>query len=477
MRNFPRFIETNGWPVLARTFMLAVFCASVTLCGADRARAQAPVIDEEAVRRIEYLLLWSGHYVRPVSGWLQSPLIDSIRAFQKEAGYRPTGALDPTQIAKLTEKAGKRVAQDDYAYVSDAASGTLVALPRKTFTEKTSATRGTRYAAPNRTIAIETVRYSEGGMSLVQMYKSYLDVVGHDTILQNAFRGDDFSVATTNRGIVQMRRFRSDGDELKGLTIRFDRDADPDFLAVAYAMMNDFAPPERTAAPAYLSTPEIERFPPPGFNSRSKTARASGSGFIVALPDKVLTNAHVVRDCAEVMAGKNMSARIVAVDEVNDLALLQVPRLEAAKAAVFASEPILLGTEVAAFGFPLRGILADQLNMTIGIVSALAGPAGNAKYIQISAAVQPGNSGGPVVDLSGHTIGIVTSRLTRVASDAGAEETVQLVNFAVRQERATTFLRLNGVEPRIGSTGAAKSKTELGSEVAAYTVPIICYRQ
>jgi S1-C subfamily serine protease len=464
--------------VLARTFMLAAFLASVILCGTGRGQAQT--VDEDAVRRIEYLLLWSGHYAQPVSGWIQTPLLNAIKAFQKDAGYRPTGVLDSDQIARLVARAETRIARDDYAYLPDSATGAFLALPRKTLTERTSSTRGTRYAAPNRSIVIETARYDEGGMSLVQIYKSYLEITGHARILQNAFRGDDFSVATTNGNIVQMRRVRSDGDELKGLTIRFDKAADPDFLPTAYAMINDFSPSERNGTPAYLSAPEIAQFPPPSFHSGSlaRAPRSSGSGFIVALPDMVLTNAHVVKDCTQVIAGKDMSARLIAVDAIDDLALLQVPRLEAAKAAVFTSEPVLLGTEVAAFGFPLRGILADQLNMTTGIVSALAGPGGNAKFIQISAAVQPGNSGGPLVDLSGRTIGIVTSRLRQVSSRAGVgDEEIQLVNFAVRQERATTFLRQAGVEPRIAAPAAVKSKTELAGEVAAYTIPILCYRQ
>lgn len=466
--------------MLARTLLLAALLASAILCAADRARAQSSLADEEAVRRIEYLLLWSGHYIRPISGRIETPLLDSIKAFQKEAGFQATAQLDLDQITRLADKATKRAANDDYAYVSDPATGALLALPRKILTERTPASRGTRYSAPRRTIEVETIRYSEGGTSLVQIYKSYRDVMAHDAVLQNTFGGDHFSVATTSGGIVQMMRFRSDGDELKGLTIRFDKAADPDFLRIAYAMMTDFAPPESAATPAYLSAPKVNRFPPPGFEPESlgKIPLGAGSGFIVALPDMVLTNAHVVQECTHMTVGKDKIARLVASDVVNDLALLRVPRLEAAKAAVFASEPVLLGTDVAVFGFPLRGILADQLNMTTGIVSALAGPGGNARFIQISAAVQPGNSGGPVIDLAGRTLGIVTSRLTRISRTGGADDDMaQLVNFAVRQERVTAFLRQHDIEPQHRPTAAAKTKTELATEAAAYTVPITCYRQ
>ena len=71
----------------------------------------------------------------------------------------------------------------------------------------------------------------------VELKLSDQDLAEIDTILQNAFRGDDFSVATANRGIVQMRRVRSDGDELRGLTVRFDRDAIRDVFASTPAIV------------------------------------------------------------------------------------------------------------------------------------------------------------------------------------------------------------------------------------------------
>src|ERR1700730_17779896 len=68
-----------------------------------------------------------------------------------------------------------------------------------------------------------------------------------------------------------------------------------------------------------------------------------------------------------------------------------------------------LGERVALFGFPLAGLLATSGNFTLGNVTAVAGLGDDTRIIQISASVQPGNSGGPLLDYSGNVVGVVES--------------------------------------------------------------------
>jgi S1-C subfamily serine protease len=82
---------------------------------------------------------------------------------------------------------------------------------------------------------------------------------------------------------------------------------------------------------------------------------------------------------------------------------------------------VLVGTNlilplvaVVALGYPLSGVLAAETNVSVGNVSALAGIADDSRYLQISAPVQPGNSGRPLLDVSGHLVGIVTAKLDAV---------------------------------------------------------------
>ncbi len=138
----------------------------------------------------------------------------------------------------------------------------------------------------------------------------------------------------------------------------------------------------------------------------------SGTGFFISADGRVLTNAHVVRGCTSVHVGfpgaAMQSARVVASDIANDLAVLatslrpkQVPSLLAVRT----------GEQISVYGFPLSGLLPSTGNFTLGNVTATAGLADNTNVLQISAPVQHGNSGGPVLDQSGNVVGIVYSKV------------------------------------------------------------------
>ena len=110
--------------------------------------------------------------------------------------------------------------------------------------------------------------------------------------------------------------------------------------------------------------------------------------------------------------------------------------------------------------------------MSTGIVSSLAGLGGDARYIQLSAHVEPGNSGGPVVDLKGRVIGVATSVLdtNEVTKRRGRNS----ITFAVRHETILRFLRELSIEPGTSSNGTAFRKTEVAKQAAAYTIPVTC---
>jgi serine protease Do len=362
--------------------------------------------------------------------------------------------------------------------VDDDASGAHVALPRKLLPERSAGQRGSHYAAAGQAIEVETARRGGPDFSFLQLYREYRDSIGGDPVLQNIFRGDSFILSWSKGAVTRIVRFDSDGDDVRGLIIRFERSSDLDFAPIASAMMHDFSPFQKPTGFTYLSAPDISRFPPGSQPPRrpSTVRISSGSGFVVSKRGHVLTNAHVVHDCAAIAIGAGTSAKLAGIEVLDDLALLQVAQLDSERTARFAQEGVRLGSEVAAFGFPLRGILADQLNMTTGIVSSLAGLSGNPRFIQITAAVQPGNSGGPVVDLGGRVVGIVSGRLNSVRGSKAEDGMLpQLVNFAVRHERAVQFMRQLGLEPDLAPpAGGTMTTTELAKLAAGYTVPITC---
>ena len=113
--------------------------------------------------------------------------------------------------------------------------------------------------------------------------------------------------------------------------------------------------------------------------------------------------------------------------------------------AMRGSPALRLGESVVAFGFPLTGSLSMEGNLTTGNVSALAGLARRSQILQITAPVQPGNSGGPLLDESGNLIGVITAKLDAMAIAKRTGDIPQNVNFAIKTEVVEAFLKSAGV--------------------------------
>jgi hypothetical protein len=230
------------------------------------------------------------------------------------------------------------------------------------------------------------------------------------------------------------------------------------------------------------------RKPPPlppgngpfGVDPGQRRARASGSAFVVA-PGRVLTNHHVIEGCTEIRlrtsGGADLPASVAASDPQRDLALLTV-RGDAGPPLRFRAAPAMRrGEAVVTYGFPLAGLLSSGPTLTTGDVSALSGLRDNPQQFQISAPVQSGNSGGPLLDLAGHVVGVVTSKLNaqRVAQSTG--DIPQNVNFAVKAEEAIDFLRRSGVQPQVArSDSTARNAAEVGEIAHPATLFLRCLR-
>lgn len=208
---------------------------------------------------------------------------------------------------------------------------------------------------------------------------------------------------------------------------------------------------------------------------------STGTGFLVG-NDRVMTNQHVVDNCNRVLlrapSGHWLAATPPArIDAALDLALLNVPGLSG-PALAFRSGPALRrGEGVVAYGFPLAGLLSSDPKLTRGEVNGLRGLGDNPNQFQISAEVQPGNSGGPLVDMQGHVVGVVVAKLNAQAVSRRTGDIAQNVNFAVQGPAAREFLRRAGIEPRVAeSAGTDRSSADVGEEVHRSTLFIRCER-
>jgi S1-C subfamily serine protease len=179
-----------------------------------------------------------------------------------------------------------------------------------------------------------------------------------------------------------------------------------------------------------------------GWAVATSQPRGSGSGFFVTEDGYLITNEHVIRDAKQVRlvtSGGTISAKMVRVDSANDLALLKAEG-RFVPLPIAASRPVKLGGTVAAVGFPNIALQGFAPKLAKGEIAALSGAQDDARYFQISVPVQPGNSGGALVDERGNVVGVVSAKLDAAVALNTSGALPEKVNYAVKSSFLLGFL-------------------------------------
>jgi S1-C subfamily serine protease len=285
----------------------------------------------------------------------------------------------------------------------------------------------------------------------------------------NAFRKARFMVATGSQQTVQFNLNFTDklADAIVNCVERMK--------ANGVAGAGDFSitsprPPISTAA---VTSPE--KSPP---SSPERLIDVSGTGFVVSDSGYVVTNNHVISECASDVHGNRVgespaALRVVSTDETNDLALLQATGSFKDTVSIRGTA-IHSGDAVIVIGFPFHGLLTSDFTVTTGIVSSLAGLLNDTRFLQISAPVQPGNSGGPLLDTSGALVGVVSEKLNAIKVAKATGSFPENINFAIKTGALRDFLDNSVVNYRTLSAASDLKTADIASAARSYTMLITC---
>ena len=213
-------------------------------------------------------------------------------------------------------------------------------------------------------------------------------------------------------------------------------------------------------APPFDSDPAPTN--PPGSGGKS------GTGFYINSNGYLLTNEHVVDNCSQIWingGGSQIQARLIHQDKNLDIAALKVQR-STKNYAKFGK--VRTGEDVMALGFPLGDVLGSDIKATKGNVSSLSGFEGNKDYLQFTAPIQPGNSGGPLLNEGGFVIGINTANY--------GGERFQNINFAIKGTSASSFLGKHSIGFEYGDYDEPIDSADLVEMGEKYTVEVLCYQ-
>lgn len=199
-----------------------------------------------------------------------------------------------------------------------------------------------------------------------------------------------------------------------------------------------------------------------------------GTGFFVSKQGHILTNSHVVSGCRVIQTSNHERLRILERNAAADLALL-IGEMNPPSVAVFrsGSEP-QVGESVIVFGFPLPGLLTTEGNLSTGTISAMKGLEDDPIFMQVSAPMQPGNSGGALLDEYGNVIGVVVAKLDALEVAAVTGDIPQNVNFAVKWSQVTAFLDRAKVPYQTEPSNTILKTADIAAAARKFTVPIEC---
>ena len=211
-------------------------------------------------------------------------------------------------------------------------------------------------------------------------------------------------------------------------------------------------------------------------NSNETYKVASGSGFYVSSQGHIITNYHVINGCTEMKVhskGNILEIVKIAEDRRNDLALLKVSKAPKQVFALSDENPFPL-QEIIVAGYPFGDRLSSTLKFTKGIVSCIAGLGDDYSQIQIDAAIQPGNSGGPILDEFGNVVAVAVAKLNmkKILEDYGVIP--ENTNFGVKVSAVKNLMEGNNVPFKSPSVEVI-SKKDLSKKATDGTAFLSCW--
>ena len=211
-------------------------------------------------------------------------------------------------------------------------------------------------------------------------------------------------------------------------------------------------------------------------NSNSLIKASSGTGFAISNQGHVITNYHVIKGCSDTkihLDDKVISAKIINFDPRNDLALLKgefIPQ----QILAFSNDKTNLLQDIYVAGFPFGKRISTSIKITKGIISSLTGIGNNYTNFQIDAAIQPGNSGGPILNNKGNVVGVAVAKLDLKYTHKNFGVFPENTNFGIKSSIVKSMLESENIE--LGApNNKSISKVELGKNITQSTYYLSCW--
>jgi peptidoglycan hydrolase-like protein with peptidoglycan-binding domain len=412
-----------------------------------RPALQTPADTASAMAQAERLaiqsdLAWVGQYNGAISGEVSERMVEAIKEFQKAAGGKATGVLNPKERSVLAETAKRRQDNAGWKIVTDPGTGARLGVPTRLVPQQTSDANGAKWSSPTGTIQIQLSRRKEASPTAAKLAEREKKEPAGRTVDYTVVKPDFFVLS----GLQGLKKFyvrgTFKGDEVRILTILYDQATENTVEPVVIAMSSAFNPFPANAGPPPRKTVEY------------------GTGVIVSDDGAIVADRQITDGCLAIAIAGFGNADRVAEDKDHDLALLRIYGARGLK-------PLALSDGAAATIVELTGI-SDPQNQgggaAVSSVKASVAPIGGGGDLALSPPPALGFSGAAALDGDGRFAGVALLKPVIVAGPAAATPAAQAV--LVPADSVREFLKTNGVNAAGGS-----------SDAKASVVRVICVRK
>lgn len=425
-------------------------------------QAAFEALPEPLRKAIQDALVWTGDYNAVTAGTFGRRTYEGIAAWQKRQGSDPTGVLtakERTALDAAGEAARKALR---FNVQADPASGAVIGVPEKLLAKKSPLPRGTRWQSTDGRVTLDTTSYPAGGADLDGLFER-ATVTTPERKITYKLKKPDFLVVTgeTPTGRFYIRQ-AAGADGIRGFTMAYDKALTAEVDRLVIAVANSFLPfpgaaPANEAKPVAAAPNPYAGGARPAGNIASPLAPPPLPG-IAAQPaatglalgnGRILTSAAALETCPVPRVG-SAAARTAGRDPTGNLVLLETEaRNPASPLPAIRSETVVSGEALVVVGAEAKGAT---------VAPGTAGSGG------IVAPLQPGAGGAPILDRSGHLVGLIARFPTAPRLIAGV---MPPTSYAVVPGSViAAFLAQAGVAAAKATPNAAPAAASLGAAAA-----------
>ncbi len=452
-----RLIADIGLALMTLVPMGTAFGSPVT------SQAWFEQLDADTRVRVQMELVLTAHYGSMIDGEFGHGTLVAIQAFERSIAHSPDGVLDDAEMRSLQGQAEREADMLGLSETTDPRGSLSFLLATKLLISKAEKSDRVVYSSSDGKIGLSVWSKSQSAEPFEATFGKAVTAGQHRVVTYSRLSDDAFTSTGTNNGAYFYTRGIRGHGQTVGFTLQYGNSYQKTGGVLATLLASLSRIPDQS-----------DETPAPPLAPKTHSAVSSGSGFFISSNGMILTNYHVAGQCAALEVPGYGSASLLKGDPDVDLAVIQLDRKRQTSWAAIRKDPVRLAESVVLVGYPLADLLDSALNVSTGVVSSLTGIGGDSEWFTTNAGIQPGNSGGPILDARGAVVGIAVAKMDEAKMLSENGTVAPNVGFGIKSSDILKFVSIFDHSETPQSSGPTLNAQTIAIKATEFTVQVVC---